>query len=527
MSITPMSGADVALFYRHVETAGLDAGAGPDFLGRWRGVAETLAEEDDRLRVEAYQGASSEGWDRYRAFLEDTWAARQRGEQRLREGLMGSRNALDPLPSQVRFQAERYREENVPLLLEERLVQLDYMRMLADQTATWRGQRVPLPVVESAREEGDRRTRERGWRLAGERRLADEPALREVWGRLLCTRSSVAENAGFQDYLSYIQAEDGSPFQLAVEEFVSPPLVWLHEARKERLGLRRLRPWDLQVDGEEGPPGPVLPDTTRLAALACGLVSHVDPDLAAWVERAGSQGLVDLKARQGKAPGGHMSILRRSNALVLLLDGAGSASDLWRLIYQIGRAGAHLLASGSEPWALDPGTERTAAAGTILQLLCALYLARHVAEKEAARAEQHLLEGCLLRWTDAAMLNAFERWAHGHPEAAADPARCDDQWRDLWLRFLPAVDWTGLDSMVCADWQRRLKIFTHPGASMALGVGQLQGVQLAAQVWQGEIQPAEAWRRALIEERLAWDEHGIREAVQSMEERISRIADAS
>lgn len=98
---------------------------------------------------------------------------------------------------------------------------------------------------------------------------------------------------------------------------------------------------------------------------------------------------------------------------------------------------------------------------------------------EAARARVEHLEGMILFWPYMAVVDAFQHWVYTHPAEARVAGACDATWRALWARFMPAVDWGGLDDALVTGWHRKLHIFRAPFYYIEYGLAALG----AAQVW--------------------------------------------
>ena len=99
--------------------------------------------------------------------------------------------------------------------------------------------------------------------VVAERRLQDADKLEELFDQLLVLRNEIAHAAGFSDFRAYTFAnyerfdytpDDCLRFHDAVEHHVVPLARELQEERRKKLGLDKLRPWDLAVDPDHNPP---------------------------------------------------------------------------------------------------------------------------------------------------------------------------------------------------------------------------------------------------------------------------------
>ena len=147
------------------------------------------------------------------------------------------------------------------------------------------------------------------------------------------------------------------------------------------------------------------------------------------------------------------------------------------------------------------------------------------------------LEHILAFWPYMAIVDAFQHWVYTHHAQASDPAQCDAHWLELWRRYLPGVDWSGLDQEAMTGWQRKQHIHRYPLYYIEYGVAQLGAVQ----VWRNALgDPAQAlgqYRHALslggtatlpdlyraAGARFAFDASTLGEAVALVEETIARL----
>lgn len=136
-----------------------------------------------------------------------------------------------------------------------------------------------------------------------------------------------------------------------------------------------------------------------------------------------------------------------------------------------------------------------------MELLAAPYLTRPYGgfynSQEAARARIEHLEGILLFWPYMAVVDAFQHWVYENPEAAADPARCDACWDQTWKRFMPGVDWSGLEQERITGWHRKLHIHQVPFYYVEYGLAQIGAVQVWRRALTDQAGAVAAYRKAL------------------------------
>jgi oligoendopeptidase F len=134
------------------------------------------------------------------------------------------------------------------------------------------------------------------------------------------------------------------------------------------------------------------------------------------------------------------------------------------------------------------------------------------------------------------VVDAFQQWAHTHPDGD-DPAACDAKWAELQRRFMPGVDWSGLEAEMMTGWHRKQHIHSAPFYYVEYGLAQLGAVQ----VWRNALQDQAAslanYRRALslggtkslpelyqaAGAKFALDAGTLREAVELIETTIEQL----
>jgi oligoendopeptidase F len=96
-----------------------------------------------------------------------------------------------------------------------------------------------------------------------------------------------------------------------------------------------------------------------------------------------------------------------------------------------------------------------------------------------------------------AVVDAFQHWVYENPDAATDPALCDQTWGELWARFMRGVDWSGLEEEMVTGWHRKLHIFQVPFYYVEYGLAQLGAMQVWRNAIQNQAQAVANYRKAL------------------------------
>ena len=513
---------DMEPFYAELQARPLDAVGLDAWLADWSRVASFIGEINARLSLNYdLDTANADAEKRYFGFLENAAPAVQAAENGLTKRLLATE--LEPAGLAVplrnmRAEVALFREPNLPLFTEERKIATQYDKIVGAQTVEWEGQERPLPQMRPVFENPDRAVRERAWWRVRERQLADRDALNEVWKQLIPLRRRIAANADCADYRAFAwkqyQRFDYAPgdcetFHAAIEAVVVPAVARLYERHRRRLGLDVLRPWDL-TNGEWSRPAPPpgraalkpYDNAADLLDRTIAVFTRVDPQLGAHFDTMRHEQLLDLDNRKGKAPGGYCTYFAQARRPFIFMNAVGQHTDIQVLLHEGGHA-FHAFEASRLPLLqqLNTPMEFNEVASMGMEFLAGPYLAAsaggYYTEAEAARARTEHLEDALLFWPYMAVVDAFQHWVYTHPDDALDTDACDAAWRAQWLRFMPGVDWTGLEAELVTGWHRKLHIFRVPFYYVEYGLAQLGATQVWRNARRDQAEAVVNYRRAL------------------------------
>ena len=452
------------------------------------------------------------------------------------------RPGLETMLQRFANQMQLFNEANVPLFGELSKLTTEWSKLNGALTVEWEGvERTPaqlLPYLES----NDREVRERAFRLRAKPYIEQRETLAELFDRMFELRQQVARNAGFDDYRDFMHRdknrfdytpEDCVRFHESVEKAVLPAVTRLWNRRRRRMGLDKLRPWDLVVDAEGRKPLKPFDNVNGLVEHAGDVFGAVDPDFRSYFENMATANLLDLENRKGKSPGAFCDTLPFQKMPMIMMNAVGVDDDIRTLLHESGHA-FHSFEASKLPLLFQrfPGMEMAEVASMSMELLAAPFIDRdhggYYSEAEARRSTAGLLERAVIFFTHCASVDAFQHWIYTDPKGRDANAR-DSKWLELRRRFEgDAIDWSGLAAERIARWYQQPHFFANPFYYIEYGIAQLG----ALQVWRNSLRDhAEAvrqYRRALAlgatkplpelfaaaGARLIFDPDGMRELVE-------------
>jgi oligoendopeptidase F len=386
----------------------------------------------------------------------------------------------------VETQVKIYRDENVPRETEIARLTQQYQKINGGLTVQFDGQEQTLARMARIQEEPDRARREAAWKTVAERRLEEAGKIEDLFDKLLALRNEIAHAAGFPDFRAYTFAnyerfdytpEDCLRFHNAVEHHVVPLAREMQEERRRKLGVEKLRPWDLAVDPDQRPPLHPFAGSAELLEKTHRIFSKLDPRLGEYFNVLRKQKLVDLDNRKGKAPGGYQSTLSEARVPFIFMNAVGTHRDVETMLHEAGHA-FHAMASREQPLHAYRGApiEFCEVASMGMELLAAPHLRAFYSEEDTRRARRDHLEGIIKFFPWMATVDAFQHWIYTHPGHTRDERATF--WLSLMDRFGGIEDYAGFEKVRTHMWHRQLHIFEIPFYYVEYGIAQLGALQL-------------------------------------------------
>lgn len=388
----------------------------------------------------------------------------------------------------VKKNIDLFREVNIPINAELNVMQQQFGVISGKMTVEVNGQEYTLQQAAKFLEDPDRSVREEVYHKINSRRLADKMALNELFSSLLQKRHQVALNTGFENFRDFRFAELGRfdytkehcfQFHEAVKLHVMPLVNQLYEAKKQKLGLDKLRPWD--VEAEPAGVQPLRPFQTgnELTEKTIACFHQMRPFFGDCLKRMKEMGHLDLESRKGKAPGGYNCPLAESGAPFIFMNAAGQLDDVTTMVHEGGHAIHSFLAHELE---LNGFKEYPTEIAEVASMSMELFSMGHWDvffnnAEELKRAKEQQLERVITIFPWIATIDKFQHWVYENPNHS------EEERAQNWMRILeefssPVIDFSGLEEYRRYGWQRQLHLFEVPFYYIEYGIAQLGAIGL-------------------------------------------------
>ncbi len=379
-----------------------------------------------------------------------------------------------------------FREENIALGTELTKLGQRYNEICGAMTVQFDGEERTMQQMGKYLQVNDREVRESAYRAVGERRFQDEEEIDELYDKMIALRHQVAQNAGYENFRDYTfdskrrfdyTPEDCEAFQTAIEQICVPLMREIDGERRDALGLKALRMWDMGHDVQGRNPLQPFTEVEEMVAGTSRMFHRLSSELGEFFDSLRDGTSLDLDSRKGKAPGGYQLQRDHSRKPFIFMNATGLQRDLETMVHEAGHA-FHSIYADEIPLVdyRSAPIEFCEVAAMSMELLTHDFLDEFYSSDDANRAVREHLEGIvsILAWI--ATIDAFQHWIYTNPGHSKEERH--QQWLNLGDRFGSILDWTGFEDWRKVGWQRQLHLFSYPFYYIEYGIAQLGALQL-------------------------------------------------
>jgi oligoendopeptidase F len=449
----------------------------------WRYIRVT-ADSRDKKAEELYQYAIEELTPRIAAF-----------ENKLNQKLVEC-PFINDLPEEEYFVHVRgiknavslFKEENLPLSTDVQIKSKEYGKILSEMTVGVNGKQMTLQKASALLEETDRTYRKEVYHKINERILQDTEHFEDLFDALVEKRHQIAVNAGFDNFRDYkfrslgrfdYTPNDCFDFHDSIAKEILPIIDELYEYRKQTLGLKDLRPWDLNVDTSGKEPLRPFQNVEELTEKAIACLRAVHPLFGEVIQIMKEMDHLDLDTRTGKRPGGYNMPLHMSGVPFIFMNASQSLGDMRTLLHEGGHAvhsyltRHYKLASAK----LVPSEVAELAAMSMELLTMEHWDIFFPNPEDLRRAKINQLENVLKILPWIATIDKFQHWLYTHPNHTREERKA--QWIEIFVEFNSnTINIKGLRQYAEYIWHKQLHLFEVPFYYIEYGMAQLGAIAI-------------------------------------------------
>ncbi len=420
---------------------------------------------------------------------------------------MVDKSKLFTVVREIKKELELFREENVPLDAELQLKEQEYGLIASKMSVHYKKEELTLQRAANFLKETDQAVREEVYRLIQNRRMQDSEVFQSLLTEQIKLRQTISKNAGFTNYRDYKFKALGrfdytfdhcQRFHNSVAKVVVPLVDEVNLMRKQKMNLKNLRPWDLEVDTDLLPPLKPFDKVDDLIRKTVLCFRDLEPEFGMYLNEMQKLGYLDLESRKNKAPGGFNYPLHESNVPFIFMNATGNFDDVVTLLHEGGHAIHAYLAAPLELVAFKEVPSEIAELASMTMELITMDHWHHffTNEQELKRAKRKHLQSLLNTLPSVAKVDKFQHFLYENPTHS--PEERNDYWMKLEQEFgSKVVDFSGLEKYRANQWQRYLHIFEVPFYYIEYGIAQLGAIAIWKNFKQDKLTTLKQFKTAL------------------------------
>jgi len=451
-------------------------------------------EEEARIYIDMTCDTTNASFsERYLNFAKNVKPELERFENEARIKIRNSRFAVNLSRrkfgrwlASLKGRSELYSEKNIPLYMQLKKTINAYQKVRAAMTVSWKGKTKTVLQMNTVLHESNREIRESAWRKTWERFAQDRKRLDTIFDAMFSLRCETAENLGLRDFREYAfkkfdrtdySVEDCMTFHQTVEQVVVPYYREILAWKREQLGVKVLRPWDMACDNRGRKQKKTFKKISDLTKNVKSIFKEMDTELYDQFLTMENRQLLDLENRVGKRPGGYQIILDEIRLPFIFMNAVGSVQDIFTLLHECGHA-FHLFQCRNQAlyYNREAPMEFCEVASMSMERMGMQYLDSFLPPEQKAREIVRHNEEVFRTLIWVCIIDSFQHWLYTHPEHTKRER--NKKWIDIMERYQTGLDWSGLYNYRKTAWHRQLHVFQYPFYYIEYGIAQLGALQM-------------------------------------------------
>ena len=319
----------------------------------------------------------------------------------------------------------------IPELIEENKLTTKYDEIMGGAKIKFRGGVYNLSQIGKFTTDADRETRKEA-SIALDKWLGEHDAeIGEIYDKLVHLRDSMAKKLGFKNFveLGYIRlgrtdynAKKVKVYRQQIKDEVVPLAQKLYKQQMKELDIKDPQAFDYGLKFKDGNPKPIG-DAKVLVKAAKAMYEDMSFESGGFINFMIDNHLMDLEAREGKAPGGYCTYFPEYKAPFIFSNFNGTEGDVNVLCHEGGHAfQAYLSADIKVPEYRNPTLESCEIHSMSMEFFTWPYMEKFFG-KDAEKYKYAHLTDAIKFLPYGITIDEFQHWVYEHPNATHEQ-RC-------------------------------------------------------------------------------------------------------
>lgn len=383
---------------------------------------------------------------------------------------------------------------------EENRLGTEYSKLVATAELEFRGEKYNLAGVEPFEQSTDRETRREAATTKYKWWAENADEFDTIYDKLVKTRTKIAHKLGYKNFveLGYdrmlrtdYKAEDVVKFRKQVLDHVVPLSNELRERQRRRLGLDKLKYYDIPLNflsGNATPKG----SPEWIVENGKKMYSELSPETKEFFDFMMDYDLMDLNNKKNKQAGGYCTHFSQYKAPFIFSNFNGTSHDIDVLTHEAGHAfQCYQSRNNSIEEYLWPTYEACEIHSMSMEFFAWPWMDLFFKQDTEKYKFSHLSSAMLFLPYGVAV-DEFQHLVYENPDLT--PKQRDEVWRDIDRKYRPYVDYDGNAYLEGGGlWKRQGHIFRSPFYYVDYCLAQICALQF--------------WSRAQKGDKTAWPDY--------------------
>ena len=291
-----------------------------------------------------------------------------------------------------------------------------------------------------------------------------------IYDELVKLRHAMSQKLGFKNYveMAYRMRQRNDYDQAAVAKFraqvrddIVPLALKLKQTQAKDLGIDKVMYWDEKVWDSQGSPRP-KGDHDWMVARAQTMFEELGNDMGEFFALMCERGLLDLKARDGKAGGGYCASITEWGLPFIFANFNGTSADVTVFTHEMGHAYQNY--SSRKQRLSDyfwPTYDAAEIHSMSLEYLTWPWMEEFFGKDGADRFRRQELQAKIAFLPYGVAVDHFQHLVYAEPNATARRRR--EMWQEMEQTYLPWRNYGGMPHASQGGmWQAQAHIYGTP-----------------------------------------------------------------
>lgn len=362
-----------------------------------------------------------------------------------------------------------FKPEILEDLIQENKLSTQYAELVSSAQIQFNGKKLTIPQLRAFALLADRTVRKQASEALYSFFSSNEEKSDEIYDQLVKLRTKIAHKLGYDSFvqLGYdrLTRSDYNPqmvknLRQAIKEHLVPVVTKLRDKQAEKLGVEKLKYYDLSVILREGNPRP-MGNEDEIVLRAKKMYEEMSDETAEFFNFMLENELLDLKSRDGKYPGGFCNFVVNYKSPFIFANFNGTEHDVEVLTHEAGHAFQVYRSRHFDileyHW---PTLEACEIHSMSMEFFAWPWMEYFYGEK-AQKAQLVHLWGAMNFIPYGVCVDEFQHYVYETPNATPKERR--KLWREIEKTYMPEIDYDGNKFLENGGrWHQQGHIFENP-----------------------------------------------------------------